>query len=1669
MAGLALVCLAVLRTEWATHALLTAAARAATGVEDATVEAGSIRGSRLTSLVLTDFRIVLGDAGELATVDSLELRYSVRRLLRRRVLVRRMVLAGAAVDVRSCVVDPVIAARAGPADEPTSRPWVVTIDEVSIVGARATGGGCAPGEAWSITDLGVAASDIASGPSPEASIERVELAMTPGGASDGYVAALRFRGRLGGGALRVDTMTLTSPGSDVAASGTLRPLAASPGAPDFDFVLRADPVAFRDLQPFTDVLAPDASARLDMRLEGSGQSLDVDGSMTVDGGGEASIDAEVLAAQGSPLRYRGLAVLGALDPGVLFGALPGPIDGRVEWELEGTSAERLSGTSTVSVRWGAVGAVGGAGPSGASDASGDPGRAGASGGVDAVREVVGVEGDAVWTEGRAELNARLQTSTARLNLAGWATPLSPTRDLGLDGDFRWEAADSAGRRSVLAGRLAVEGSAVPDAPEGRVEVVLRDSELRGTAVGEGSILVELDGEVGTWRVAAAIGEGGLDASGGLGLGEAPTLRVDSARVRALDLESLGLAPWPTDLNGEASGTRTGAAEGLGDWTGDLSLSASTLGALVVDSVTARLALADGHFRADWSGRMLAGSIDGVVEGDLGETGAGDLGVGERDGTGVRGVARGAFRGLDPEATSGTRAGATALAGAYAAELDSRGVVAGGGSLSLTASRIRDLVVDTARIEVRVRGDSLDLSAEVDSRGGTLRVRGARAPGDAGPIWRVADARFVEVDLGALADSGGVATRLTGSIVGVVSGSSAGAATGEAQLRLEPSSVGSWSVDSLGVVTTLAEGRSLWTATIAGDDVSGTLSADVDVVDDPTRAGGTARFGGAVRGVQVDSALATFRYESGAVTADTLLVWSPWVTASGRAASSADSLSERRSEASLVVDLNGPTALRAWLGLEVDELAVGHVELAGSAVGDSVAARAELRGTALAYGSARIGELEAAGGGSWRPGRGPMGVAGVAEARALQLGQRPVERITVDAASEGEGVALTVDAEMDGTRRAGAGLWVRVVDGGATGTLRALDADLSGQVWRLDRPAELMAVDGFDVRDLSLSSPTGRISANGFVRPTGAQELVVSVDGLELAPVSDLLGYEGLRGRLDGSLDLTGTADSPVIVGSVQIVANLPETESATLDAETRYEGGVLDVDGSLALGGGGSARVLARLPYTVTLARADSVAQDDPPTAPVPPVGLVRGGPVTLDVRAERVALDWLSPWMPPETARDLVGTLDGIVIVGGTTEDLTLDGSIELVGAGGELPGLGLRLHEGSFSGRLDGDLLVIDRASVRSADGRLTTTGSLRADDLTAGELDLHVTLDDFQAVNTQMVRAVLDADLDIDGTTRAPIVTGAVDVLRGDVFLSDELAGARAEAVELTDADYAMLAEWFGYEPPADSAVARLTGPGPLAADVEVRLGRDVWIRQNASPKLSIQLTGDLRVQKESDELERVFGTLEAVPRGSYVEQFGRRFAITRGEVVFNGPPEELRLDVSSEYAVPSAGDPTSNEVVIGLGVIGGLEDMALVLSSEPEMENADIVSYLATGRPSSQTLQFDSEGDGLVERGADIALGQATDAVERLASESLGLDVVQIRTDGTRGVTVAAGRYVSPRLYLGFSRPISSRRSESSTATRTMEVEIEYQAFRWLLLNLRRDGSRLDFFLRSRHAY
>jgi hypothetical protein len=94
------------------------------------------------------------------------------------------------------------------------------------------------------------------------------------------------------------------------------------------------------------------------------------------------------------------------------------------------------------------------------------------------------------------------------------------------------------------------------------------------------------------------------------------------------------------------------------------------------------------------------------------------------------------------------------------------------------------------------------------------------------------------------------------------------------------------------------------------------------------------------------------------------------------------------------------------------------------------------------------------------------------------------------------------------------------------------------------------------------------------------------------------------------------------------------------------------------------------------------------------------------------------------------------------------------------------------------------------------------------------------------------------------------------------------------------------------------------------------------------------------------------------------------------------------------------------------------------------------------------------------------------VEAYAREQVGLDVVQITTDGLEGLTLPGGRYVSPELYLGVRQPLSlqGHARERADGNPSPELEVELEALRWLLLNLQAGGrSGMELFVRSRISY
>ena len=137
----------------------------------------------------------------------------------------------------------------------------------------------------------------------------------------------------------------------------------------------------------------------------------------------------------------------------------------------------------------------------------------------------------------------------------------------------------------------------------------------------------------------------------------------------------------------------------------------------------------------------------------------------------------------------------------------------------------------------------------------------------------------------------------------------------------------------------------------------------------------------------------------------------------------------------------------------------------------------------------------------------------------------------------------------------------------------------------------------------------------------------------------------------------------------------------------------------------------------------------------------------------------------------------------------------------------------------------------------------------------------------------------------------------------------------------------------------------------------------------------------------------------------------------------------------------------------------------------MNQDDIISYIVTGRPASESPLESGGGQSPQEVGAELAFQGLSERITGAAGQSLGLDVFQIKPDGLRGLTLTAGRYVAPRLFLSLQQPIQLRTDAQRAPGSNLgpAFEMEYAAKRWLRANLRGGSLPPRFFLRGRYAY
>jgi autotransporter translocation and assembly factor TamB len=530
------------------------------------------------------------------------------------------------------------------------------------------------------------------------------------------------------------------------------------------------------------------------------------------------------------------------------------------------------------------------------------------------------------------------------------------------------------------------------------------------------------------------------------------------------------------------------------------------------------------------------------------------------------------------------------------------------------------------------------------------------------------------------------------------------------------------------------------------------------------------------------------------------------------------------------------------------------------------------------------------------------------------------------------------------------------------------------------------------------------------------------------------GFEDTDGKVSFRADLGGQAGNPELNGNFGIGSarfSGLRVDSFRVDIGYLHETEKMEFAGFLNTP---QARVLdfdAALPFKVDLRGGEIILPGD-------------DDEVSVNLRTENFNVAYFSDFVDRDLIRQLGGRLNGEVSLSGTIANLQPRGRMELTDGAMRVVPAGITISEIGSLLNFEPDRIELQQFTMRSGPGRMRANGFVEIENLVPGNMQLNITGNQFRAANTSEYNAIIDLTAALSGSFEEPRLTGNLTFLSGFVNLQN--FGERAvEEVRLDDEEEPEPIEFYDN----------------LAMEMNVRFARQFFIRNRQFLDMEIELGGDVDLVKERSQDLQMFGSLEGV-RG-FARPLGRNFTLDNAVVSFFGPVDNPELNVVTVYEPPQAID-----VRIFYIIEGTVQDPDFRFDSEPQLELQDIVSYTLFGKPFYELESWEQvvAGSGSSPTAADFALDILLDRVEMLASQRLGIDVVQI--DNTRSgsdstTSIKTGWFLNRRTFFAILNEISS------TRPRTLFM-LEYLLMENLeLIITQGDDSREGIDLRWRFDY
>jgi translocation and assembly module TamB len=332
-----------------------------------------------------------------------------------------------------------------------------------------------------------------------------------------------------------------------------------------------------------------------------------------------------------------------------------------------------------------------------------------------------------------------------------------------------------------------------------------------------------------------------------------------------------------------------------------------------------------------------------------------------------------------------------------------------------------------------------------------------------------------------------------------------------------------------------------------------------------------------------------------------------------------------------------------------------------------------------------------------------------------------------------------------------------------------------------------------------------------------------------------------------------------------------------------------------------------------------------------------------------------------------------------------------------------GIELQRGRLRAHLSGRSVVIDEFLLHGPGADGGTVVATGEGSWTAAGLQAHM------SAQVSRLRASIRSDRQVTASgTIAARLDASGTVVNGNIKVDQALVVLPDQSTPKLGDDVVV----HGAAGPITRTEARAADEAAqpasrkLSVSVNVDLGDDFHVKGMG---IDTPLRGTVALSGPSITSPRLVGVIRA--GGGEYQAYGQRLDIERGVIRFTGAVDNPSLDILAIR-------PNLLQRV-GVQVTGNAYAPYIRLYAEPDMPDAEKLSWLITGRASASS----GAEAALVQQAALALLASRGGGGKRSMAASLGLDELSFRREGPEGPAVTLGKRIGRNFYAAYERSLS----------------------------------------------